>query len=230
MNVLPNSIEVTADLSPTLRSGRFGVTYHSKHGAWTETNHIFIQHGLKYISAYKNVVDILEIGFGTGLNCLASILFAKENNLAIHYTAIEPFPISQQDVAEIKESWMDIFLINETELFSHIHCAAPFTQEKIFTGFTLLKEELLLSDFEYSRKYDLIYFDAFAPECQPELWTLEVFENLYDVLKEGGILVTYCAKGYVKRNLKDVGFDIESLPGPPGKREMTRAKKSKVNG
>ncbi|MCO6461570.1 MAG: tRNA (5-methylaminomethyl-2-thiouridine)(34)-methyltransferase MnmD [Saprospiraceae bacterium] len=215
-------MQLTKDHSPTLFSDRFQAFYHSTHGALTETEHVFIKAGLEKVIEKSSFVSILEIGFGTGLNAFATIT-AKPENIGIHYTALEKYPLRSNEV----KLFMNALHLtdSEKEVFRKLHQCRWNITEKIETGFDLLKLETDFLDFKSHQSFNLVYFDAFAPDVQPELWTITFFEELYLMMKSGGVLTTYCAKGYVKRNLKAAGFILEALPGPPGKREMTRATK-----
>jgi tRNA U34 5-methylaminomethyl-2-thiouridine-forming methyltransferase MnmC len=216
---------ITADGSSTLILPGLNEQYHSLHGAWQESNIVYIQNGLHH---QKNIdLKILEVGFGTGLNCLLTYVsqLAFANDKTIDYIAIEPFPISINLIAKL--NYVKLIDAQNTEkVFELMHSQVCCQKKNISTHFFLSKCLTTLQDFnDKVSSYDLIYFDAFGPAIQPEMWTLEIFQKMYDLLKPDGILVTYCAKGHVKRMLKSVGFRVENLPGPPGKREVTRALK-----
>lgn len=211
-------IFVTEDGSNSLYLPEFDETYHSRHGAVQESLHVFIENGLKTVS--KENIKILEFGFGTGLNALMTLINSKEKY--IEYTGIEKFPLditllNQLNYAKSEE---------ELVLFEKIHLADWNKKVVITDDFTLEQIKSDFIRFQSDEKFDIIYFDAFAPRVQPELWTKEIFEKTFRLLSKEGILVTYCAKGSVKRTLKEVGFKVISLPGPPGKREMTKAVKN----
>lgn len=223
-------IIATADGSHSLLNEDLGETYHSSHGAVQESRHVFINNGLDYIisNGVPASISILEIGFGTGLNALLTWQHVMNRGIAIEYTAIEPFPVPP-------EIWQHLNYAQDTALrqaFTKIHEAPWDTNQAIDGHFQLLKCRTTLEQFScISSSYDLVYFDAFSPGKQPELWTLPALEKIADGLNDAGIFVTYCAKGQLKRNLKALGLVIESLPGPPGKREMVRAiKTSRVSG
>ena len=207
----------TEDGSNTLYLKSLDEHYHSTHGAVQESQHIFIEQGLKQVLSKNSKPRILEIGFGTGLNCFLTFLAVG----GVSYTAIEKYPISVEQALELDYSSKTF----EENLFEEIH-QLNFNKELNINNNTLLKicDDAVFFNFR-KESYDLIYFDAFSPESQPELWTEMIFEKMYSALRTGGILVTYCAKGIVKRRLKSVGFMVENLPGPPGKREITRATK-----
>lgn len=223
---MENALIETQDGSHSLLSGVFGVSYHSRYGAIQESSHVFIQAGLHWKALQSKQLRILEIGFGTGLNAYLTFLEAKRLDLKIHFESIEAYPIAIEQA-----SMLNYPLILEPEsdaptLFMKLH-AAPFGEAFPLTAyFHLLKQQILFHNIQYAGEFDLVYYDAFAPDAQPELWEEPMLKRVYEALKPGGIMVTYCAKGYVKRNLKAVGFQIEALPGPPGKREMTRCLKS----
>jgi tRNA U34 5-methylaminomethyl-2-thiouridine-forming methyltransferase MnmC len=224
VNLLPRAEHfITADGSSTLILPGLNEQYHSVHGAIQESNVVYIQHGFNFLK--RSPLKILEIGFGTGLNCLLTYTISSELKSAtrIDYTAIEPFPIPLYLLEKL--NYKDVIHSkNITEIFHQIH--ATTANEKILIAdhflFTLIKSTV--QEYQSAAcEYDLIYYDAFGPDTQPEMWTVDIFQKMYSMLKTDGILVTYCAKGAVKRLLKSVGFKVENLPGPPGKREITRA-------
>ena len=222
---MSNSLFLTKDGSHSLFSSKFGVSYHSKYGAIQETQHVFINAALRLKALHQSDIHIMDIGFGTGLNAYMTLLAAGNRNLRIHYTAIEAFPIPYEMAELLNYSE----LLNTPalhELFLSMH-KAPWSQLISFReDFQFIKHPIRFEEIEFSDQFDIIYFDAFAPNSQPELWDELVLEKMYKALKTEGILVTYCAKGVVKRTLKKIGFEVESLKGPPGKREMTRAIKT----
>lgn len=215
-----NKLKRTEDGSHTIHCILFNETYHSTFGAIQESKHIFIQAGL---NTYKNrihPVHILEIGFGSGLNALLSLQWAQWNAIDVNYLGIEAYPISETMVKSL--NYPEVISL-DPEIFYQLHKKGKQQLSAYFSS------EVLYEDFkEFVPKktyYDIIYFDAFSPEIQPEMWLPEGFRKLFEGLKTGGILVTYSCKGKVKRALKEVGFKIEKLPGPPGKREFIRAVK-----
>jgi len=220
-----SNLFITEDGSHSIFSNRFGVSYHSKFGAVDEANHVFINSGLRFKAVLQQKISILEIGFGTGLNAFVTLLEAKKRNLYIDYVGIEAYPISIQQAQQLNYS--ELFPLEDNpDLFLKLHQCPWNIQTQLNDHFSF---EKILEKFEainYANRFDIIYFDAFAPDAQPELWNDEILTKMYDALIPDGILVTYCAKGSVKRTLKRVGFSIEALPGPPRKREMTRATKS----
>lgn len=216
--------QVTADGSDTLISDLFGESYHSKHGAIKESNHVFIQAGLMPLLENNNKINILEIGFGTGLNALLTILATTEPKTEVHYVAYEYYPITAEEAALLN---YPTHLPNpqSAALLSSMHESEWSSLVNIAPNFILEKRKETFENLNDVGAYDLIYMDAFAPTAQPSFWEVPFVTQLAASLKPGGILVTYCAKGSFKRALKEAGFEIEALPGPPGKREMTRANK-----
>lgn len=216
-----NNVEtvMTADGSVTFRLPEMDETYHSVHGAVQESRHVFIEMGLKPLLDRKSGINILEMGFGTGLNALLTFLEAEKNQSPVAYYSLEKFPLTPLQYAQLnyaellnaKNQWRQIVDTGWDEVTA---INAYFSLQKISSG---------LETFVTNLKFDLIYYDAFAPRVQPELWTVEVFDKLSSLLVPEGKIVTYCAKGEVKRNFKAAGFVVETLPGPPGKREMIRA-------
>tara|TARA_B100000809_G_C15110322_1_gene520331 strand:- start:1500 stop:2168 length:669 start_codon:yes stop_codon:yes gene_type:complete len=216
-------LKITEDGSHTLFIPDLNETYHSSHGAIQESLHVFIDAGLKYIN--NKEIKVLEIGFGTGLNAFLTLLEANKTEANINYTSLEAYPLEMSLVRQLNytsELKLDDYIAC---LYNKMHEVEWGSLQSITNDFKLKKLKIKLDDFETIEKYDVIYFDAFAPQIQPEMWTVSVLAKMYNCLNANGVLVTYCAKGIVKRALKEVGFKIESIPGPPGKREMTRAYK-----
>ena len=209
---------ITADNSPTLYHPDLDEHYHSINGALQESMHVFINAGLKEIT--KDKISILEIGFGTGLNALLTFTENLNVKKEIYYEAIEKFPLSTEMIKILQQSHIFNSVISR-----QIHRAVWEKKIKISNHFTLKKIQTDLLDYQPTQTFDLIYFDAFAPEKQPELWTEEIFTKLYEATNQNGILVTYSAKGIVKQALRDAGFFVKRLPGPKGKRHMVRAVK-----
>ena len=209
---------ITKDGSHSLFVPDLNETYHSVHGSISEAIHVFINSGL--LSHRKKNINILEMGFGTGLNTLLTLKNIKHRK--IHYTSLEPYPIS----SEIYNKLNFHTLINsDSDTFLELHTSNWEEEVFISENFTLYKTQKKIQNFISKKKFDIIYFDAFSPEKQTEMWTTEVFEKCFDLLNKDGFLVTYCAKGIFRRTLKSVGFEVISLDGPPGKRQMTRANK-----
>ena len=211
----------TGDGSKTIRIIDLDENYHSTHGALQEAEHVFIKNGLlEFID--KSQISIFEMGFGTGLNAFLSAIKANDLKLKIEYTGIEAFPVSIDELNQL--GYNDIAGKSNSELYNKLHETLWGEMNEISEWFSLRKinDQLQLINFE-NESFDIVYYDAFGPRAQEEMWSIELFQKMYDSIKEGGFLVTYCAKGQVKRNMKAVGFEVEPLPGPPGKREMTRA-------
>ena len=211
----------TGDGSHTVAIPDMNVTYHSKHGAIQESMHVFIEAGLRYVIKKSPIqpVKILEIGFGTGLNAFLTAIEAINTKTQVYYMAIEQFPISMEEVQALNYTNS----LQNKELFVAMHEGAWNKEEIVNEKFILRKEKADLIQFETNQSFNLIYFDAFAPSAQPELWTEEVFRKLFSMLLPNGFLVTYCSKSAVRRDMESVGFKVEKIPGPPGKREMVRA-------
>ena len=218
-------IVTTKDGSSTLFWPEMDEHYHSIHGAIQESKHVFINAGFSHlIDRNKNEsISILEIGFGTGLNALLTLLKANQNATQVNYHSIELYPLNSNEVESLNYSRVLNLKEEELTFFNQLHQSDWNVKEGVGSYFTLTKHLMDIQDVNFEHEFDLIYFDAFAPSSQPHLWTIDIFEKMYRALKEDGIFVTYCAKGQVKRDLKTVGFKIEALQGPPGKREMTRA-------
>lgn len=215
---------ITKDGSHTISVPEMNVTYHSVHGAIQESEHVFIKAGLldSGIFDYIGIHQVLEIGFGTGLNALLTLIEADRHKNRIYYTAIEPFPLDEPLIAQLNYC-EQLNLPQYHQLFEKMHQCGREEMYEITQYFRLTKHNTTLQEFSTDEVYSIVYYDAFAPAAQPELWTKEIFENLYSMMAEGGLLVTYCSKGDVQRALKAAGFTIEKIPGPPGKREMLRA-------
>jgi len=220
-----NRIIQTADGSNTLFNETIGENYHSKHGALQESLHVFVAAGLK--KAIENnaaqPLTVLEVGFGTGLNYLLSLSHCVEQQVSVNYTGIEAFPIS---LAELSSTAYGQYVPDAIwEALIHHYEAAIGKQVNLFDNQQLEIAHRTLADFTSNTAFDLIYFDAFSVQHQPEMWTDEVIAHTCSFLKPGGIFVTYAITGNLKRALKKVGLTIEKLPGAPGKREMLRATK-----
>lgn len=214
-------VVTTADGSHTVIDPHLHVHYHSIHGAITESRQVFVGAGLKYIADRKSEINILEIGFGTGLNALLTFLFQKDHPAyTISYTGIEKFPLGP-DTASALNYPHQLDAEDHRETFLRMHRGEAFQEGNFHFVLNVsdITKEIALPEC------DLIYFDAFAPEAQPEMWQTSVLTRLHNCLNSGGALVTYCAKGQFKRDLRATGFVVETLPGPPGKREMVRALK-----
>jgi len=217
-------IILTEDGSHSISVPDLNVTYHSIHGAIQESMHVFIEAGLRFWSGHSQWADrykIFEMGLGTGLNALLTAIEAEEKKSKIRYTAVEQFPISIEEARTLNYTEY----LDHEKLFQQIHESSWIERVIISEYFILQKEKISLLNFSAAERFNLIYYDAFAPNAQPELWTKEIFEKLFQMLEPNGILVTYCSKGDVRRAMMSAGFGVEKLKGPPGKREMLRAVK-----
>ncbi len=218
----------TADGSKTIHLSDWDEHYHSKHGAVQEAVHVFIKSGLHYkyrshrTEGDKHIISILEIGFGTGLNAYLTLLEAAKLDLRINYVGVEAFPVNEKELKLLNYP-ETILGTTKDVLFDDLHSVSWEREHQISDRFALTKRKQLFKDIDYRDKFDLIYFDAFGPRVQPELWTEAMFRIMFKALNLNGVLVTYSAKGSVRRALLSVGFSIERLQGPPGKREMLRA-------
>lgn len=213
----------TEDGSNSIQSAKFEATYHSIHGAIQETQTVFIDAALNYKAETQKELTILEIGLGTGLNAFMTYLEAKKSDLHIHYTGIEAYPIALEVAQQL--NYVELLQVPEEQAqFLKLH-ALPNEWAELAPSFHFYKQIGRFEDLKAQEQFDIIYYDAFAPSVQPELWEIELLEKIYQALKPNGVLTTYCAKGVFKRNLKQVGFKVEGIPGPIGKREMTRALK-----
>ncbi len=215
-------IVISSDGSHTIRIDEWDEQYHSKHGAVAESQHVFIDQGLSQFKVPN--ISILEMGFGTGLNALMSLIYATDHDLYIEYTAIEAHPVSEEIWSEL--NYPQVLNAQPFEnAFQLMHKAEWGTNIQITDRFHLTKIKTDMTHYKETDRYQLIYYDAFGYRVQPDLWTESIFRNMYQSLKDGGILVTYAAKGSVRRAMQTAGFKVERLPGPPGKREMLRAGK-----
>jgi tRNA U34 5-methylaminomethyl-2-thiouridine-forming methyltransferase MnmC len=220
---MERKIIVTSDGSKSLYLPDLDETYHSRHGAVQEAYHVFIRNGL---DLYKDGSElrILEMGFGTGLNCFITWLESRRRTLTVHYRGLEAFPVAQNIIDDLDYP-VAVGREELRPLFDRLHQVKWDANMAISEGFNLRKEKKRFDEFDPAGEFDLVYFDAFGPRVQPELWNEAMFQTMYDGLKPGGVLVTYSAKGSVRRAMQAVGFGVERLPGPPGKREMLRATK-----
>lgn len=219
---MKRNIVTTADGSKTIQIEDWNEQYHSIHGAVQEAYHVFIKNGLNQFQNQN--ISILEIGFGTGLNALITFVEAKKLGLKVYYEGIEAFPVSSNEIAELDYTATLDFQSYEKQ-FLQMHQSDWGIDVELTKDFTLFKNKLDFQEITHQNLFNLIYFDAFGYRVQPELWSQLVFEKMFNSLKDGGVLVTYSAKGIVRRTMQKVGFSVERLPGPPGKREMLRATK-----
>jgi tRNA U34 5-methylaminomethyl-2-thiouridine-forming methyltransferase MnmC len=220
---LKREIIQTLDGSTTIHIAEWDECYHSKHGAIQEAQHVFIKNGLSLFPDRN--VSILEIGFGTGLNAFITFLESKKRNQSIDYVGVEAYPITAEEIVSMNYV-EELNAVEQSSIFDTMHQSN--WEEKIILDddFTLTKRKQFFEEINDENKFDLIYFDAFGYRVQPELWSTAIFEKMYNALKPNGVLVTYAARGVVKRSMIEVGFTVEKLAGPPGKREMFRATKN----
>ena len=215
----------TGDGSATIHLPEWDEQYHSKHGALQEAMHVFIKMGLDFTIAEfdKSKLSILEIGFGTGLNALLTAFYG--NAIKIEYTGVEAYPVKPEELVVLDYASVLPDFDTAANVFTKLHQVDWEKSSAITSNFSLKKQEKTFQEIQDQDTFDLIYFDAFGARVQPELWTEEIFLKMYNSLKLNGVLVTYAAKGSVRRAMQAVGFIVERLPGPPGKREMLRAVK-----
>lgn len=217
---------ITGDGSFSLRIPAWDEQYHSKHGAIKEAEHVFIEKGLTYYLTKNEPreVSILEFGFGTGLNTLLTYLKVKSSQIKVKYCAIEAFPLKNKEWKVL--NYEEILGRDTTDsVLEKMHLMEWEKYVSLESNFALMKTRQYFESFQLKEKFDVLYFDAFGARVQPELWTEKIFEALFEVLNPNGVLVTYSSKGSVRRAMISVGFKVEKLPGPPGKREMLRAVK-----
>jgi tRNA U34 5-methylaminomethyl-2-thiouridine-forming methyltransferase MnmC len=219
---LEREIIHTSDGSTTIHIKEWDECYHSKHGAIQEAKHVFIKNGLALFPNQK--VSILEIGFGTGLNAFITYLEAEKLGQTIDYTGVEAYPISEEELQSMNYT-KELDASDRKAVFDEMHAVNWEVKNDISENFSLTKRKQFFEEIDDVEKFDLIYFDAFGYRVQPELWSLSVFERMFKSLKNNSVLVTYAARGVIKRNMIEAGFTVEKLAGPPGKREMFRARK-----
>lgn len=220
---MKREIIITLDGSTTIHLPDIKESYHSKHGAIQEAYHVFIKNGLSLFKCES--VSVLEIGFGTGLNAFITFLESKKHNLNIDYVGVEAYPISLEEVSKMNYV-SELNVKNEIDLFQRMHTDSWEEKHHFSPAFYLTKRNQFFHDIEDISAFDLIYFDAFGFNVQPELWTFEIFKKMFSALKPNGILVTYACRTSIKNAMIEAGFKVEKLPGAPGKREMLRAFKS----
>ena len=220
---MKRSIITTSDGSKTIQIEGWNEQYHSIHGALQEAKHVYINAGLKTFlerQPKQNALTVLEIGFGTGLNALLTALESLNISQEICYHGIEAYPVEAE---ELQALGYHTLIGSDPSIFQNIHNCSWHETHKILPHFSIVKRQAFFSDIAEANAFDVIYFDAFGPRVQPDLWIESIFKKMYEALRPNGLLVTYCAKGSVRRCMQAVGFEVERLPGPPGKREMLRA-------
>ncbi|MBT4780635.1 MAG: tRNA (5-methylaminomethyl-2-thiouridine)(34)-methyltransferase MnmD [Polaribacter sp.] len=219
---MKREIIITSDGSTTIQLPDWNEQYHSKHGAIQEAYHVFLDTGFFKIDLQE--IAILEIGFGTGLNAFITFLEAKKLQKKVNYVGVEAYPISMEEFQKLNYV-SELKALEFQSVFDEMHRISWEKEHSISKDFQLLKRKQFFQDIQDTAAFDLIYFDAFGAQNQPELWTEAIFLKMYKAMKKEGVLVTYSAKGSVRRAMQAVGFMVERLPGPPGKREMLRATK-----
>lgn len=217
---MKQSIILTSDGSHTLFNNELNEAYHSTNGAVQESMHVFIENGFRQCA--KKQIDILEVGFGTGLNAFLTLIEATNHAIEIHYTTIELYPVAESLWSKL--NFTEAYSKHQKEQFYHLHSCQWGLNKQITPHFSFRKIQADYTGFEPDKKFDLIFFDAFSPEKQPELWTKERFSMLAAFCNTGAILTTYCSKGIVKQALREAGFTVERLRGAPGKRHMLRGR------
>ena len=233
--IMKTLLKTTRDGSHTLFVPELEEHYHSIHGAIQEALHVFINAG--FLHCIKSSIQLLEIGFGTGLNALLTLLAAESMGKKVHYHTLEHYPLQKESIMQLNHPKQIVgrglfskkqTLAHITQLFRAIHKAPWEAEQSITPFFKLTKEKFDITQIELfnpKQQYDLIYFDAFGPDKQPEMWQSSIFNRIYSLSAQNAVFTTYCAKGAVRRMLQSSGFSVERIPGPPGKREMLRAAK-----
>jgi tRNA U34 5-methylaminomethyl-2-thiouridine-forming methyltransferase MnmC len=215
-------IFLTGDGSPTFFSSRFNENYHSRHGSLTESLHVFIRQGLeKKRSEKEGIIRVGEIGLGSGLNAALAFQFAVEKGVFVEYRAVEAYPLLPGMLSEFAQK-LPFELV---DFHSRLMTLPAGKIQSLENNFSFSWSAHVWPAPAVFKELDVLFYDAFSPDKQPELWTPEAFRTAFESMEPGGILVTYCAKGYVRRNMEEAGFQTERLPGPPGKREMLRARR-----
>ena len=222
---MKRSIITTSDGSKTIQIEDWDEQYHSINGAIQESKHVFIKTGLHhFVNLYNpTAINILEIGFGTGLNAFLTALEAQTQAVQIHFEGVEAYPILAEELLQL--NYASLIDPNKQTIFDALHEFSWGELHSVHTHFTLKKRTQFFSDIVDVNTFDIVYFDAFGARVQPELWTVSIFRRMFNAMKVKGVLVTYAAKGSVRRAMQAVGFVVERLEGPPGKREMLRATK-----
>lgn len=216
---MKREIIITSDGSSTIYIPEWNESYHSKNGAIQEAYHVFINAGFSLIK--KQTINILEIGFGTGLNTFITYLEAKKHNIDINYVGVEAYPVSQSEIQSLNYV-EELNAKSEEDIFKKMHNSDWNVENEITSNFKLTKRKQLFQEINDVESFGLIYFDAFGFTLQPELWSEEIFQAMYNSLFKNGVIVTYACRGSIKRAMLKAGFKVEKLPGAPGKREMLR--------
>jgi tRNA U34 5-methylaminomethyl-2-thiouridine-forming methyltransferase MnmC len=216
---MKRELRETADGSMTIYLPEINEHYHSYHGALQEAKHVFIENGIKRYPK-KEIISVFELGLGTGLNALLTAIWAETNQQKVTYFGLEAFPVEPEMNFAMK---YDSLITESDDLFLKIVFAPWEAKTEISTFFQLCKCQSKIQTLLVNQKFDIIYFDAFGPRAQEEMWNFEILNKAVQLLNPKGLFVTYCAKGQLKRDLKTLGLKVETLPGPPGKREMTIA-------
>jgi len=212
---------ITEDGSHSLFVPAIDECYHSTHGAVQESKHIFIEAALK--QCIKTEIRVLEIGFGTGLNAFLTMIEAERSDKKIHYTSLEKYPVEVRKALHL--NYPEVVLDGNRNSFELMHASVWGMEVQIDSNFWLTKIEADFTQFHLNEMFDVVYFDAFSPEKQPEMWSQELFGKIFIQCNPGAVLTTYCAKGVVRRAMQSAGFQVERLPGPPGKRQILRGTK-----
>lgn len=218
-------IITTEDGSHSLFVPELNETYHSFHGAYRESVHVFMLYGLEawYMrNPDRFPVRIFEVGFGTGLNAWLTLVWAEQYKVPVLYHSIEPFPLEKEIYSKLNYVDVDTSIYHYAPYFNMLH-EAPWNEGVILSEYFNMKKDIATLEEAVLYHSDIVFFDAFAPSKQPELWTKEMLSKVVETMNPGAVFVTYCAQGQLKRNLKELGLEVETLPGPPGKKEMTRA-------
>lgn len=222
----PIRIITTSDGSHSLYNPQLKETYHSAHGALTESLYVFIREGLELlVNGGENEISIFEVGFGTGLNPLLVWDFAcKHPDVKIHYETLEPFPLTEELYGQLNYTSLFDSEVSQNQ-FLMLHSRGWGEIHQLADNFAFAKHKVSLKDFKSERKFNLVFYDAFAPSKQADMWDISAITCTYNVMVQNAVLVTYCAQGQFKRNLLELGLQVETIDGPPGKKEMVRAVK-----
>jgi tRNA U34 5-methylaminomethyl-2-thiouridine-forming methyltransferase MnmC len=222
---MKRQIIITEDGSHSIAIEQTNITFHSRYGAIRESEHVYMDAGLKQLLHKKSSLNIFEMGFGTGLNALLTLIHAEKANQKIYYETVDNFPLETGFFEKLNYCEQ----LNRPELkplFFQLHHSKWNQEISIGFFFTIKKMNTMLQPYVFNKTFDIIFYDAFAPNAQPELWTEEIFKKLFSALSQNGLLLTYCSKGIVQRAMRAAGFVVEQLPGPPHKREILRARKT----